>query len=239
MRYQIKDWDVHFENNKSRERDKCSWCPIPNKQDGLGYGRLLRMRDGVALYGAFVAVVLVCSKQNRPRHGHLTDTGRADGRPLDAECLSIMTQIPIAVIDRMLKACSDVSVGWLIAYDGSARVVPAECPPSAQEGKEGKEEKEKKEEAFDGLIPDILKDDRFIASWHCWVLDRASRRKPITEDGARLQLSKLKDFGIERAIRSIDKSIECGWTGLFDPDAGAKVKPVRKSMPEFSPEMIG
>lgn len=142
--YRIKDWQLHFENNKSRERDLCSWCPMPNKQDGLGYGRLVAMKDGAALYGAFIAIVLVASKQRKPRDGHLTDTGRADGCPLTADDLAIMSKLPSAVIQRMLDATSCASIGWVEVYDTghtSASEVPAECPPSALEGREGREEK--------------------------------------------------------------------------------------------------
>lgn len=148
--YRIRDWDAHFENNKSRERDSCSWCGIPNKQDGLGYGRLLRKENGPAMYGAFVAVVLVASKQKRPRDGHLTDTGRADGTPYTPEDLSIKTQIPTAIIRAMLEAVCDASIGWVDVYENTARQVPVKCPSSASGGKgrggKGKEEEGKKEE---------------------------------------------------------------------------------------------
>jgi hypothetical protein len=146
--YKIKNWNLHFENSKSRERDLCSWCPIPNKQDGLGYGRLLSMKDGSALYGAFVAVVLVASKQRKPRDGHLTDTGRADGCPLSADDLSIMSKVPSDVMEKMLATVSDASVGWIDTYESgyaSARQVPAKCPPATPLLKEEKEEKEEKE----------------------------------------------------------------------------------------------
>lgn len=141
--YQIRDWNSHFENNKSRERDACSWVPIPNKQDGLGYGTLLRMPNGPALYGAFVAVVLVASKQCSPRDGHLTDTGRADGCPHTAETLSIKTQMPEKLISEMLTVCSSERIGWITTYT-SARKVPARCPPGAPSGKEEKAENPKK-----------------------------------------------------------------------------------------------
>lgn len=140
--YRIKDWQLHFENNKSRERDLCSWCPMPNKQDGLGYGRLVAMKDGAALYGAFVAIVLVASKQRKPRDGHLTDTGRADGCPLTADDLAIMSKLPSTVIQRMLDATSCASIGWIEVCDTghtSAHEVPAECPPGVLLKKEGNE----------------------------------------------------------------------------------------------------
>jgi hypothetical protein len=140
--YRIKDWQKHYENNKSREREVCSWCPIPNKQDGLGYGRLMQEKDGAALYGAFLAVVLVASKQGRPREGYLTGTGRADDGPLSAEDLSIMTKVPEPIIHHMLETTSCANIGWIETYESGALEVPAKCPPSALEGKrrEGKEE---------------------------------------------------------------------------------------------------
>lgn len=139
--YRIVNWDGHFENNKSRERDSCSWCPLPNKQDGLGYGLIMQEEDGPAIYGAFVATVLMCSKQRKPRDGHLTDTGRADGRPLGAKEISVKTRIPAPVVQRMLDLTSSESIGWI----HSATIGPAKCPPTALEGKgiegNGREEK--------------------------------------------------------------------------------------------------
>lgn len=124
-RYQIRDWGRHFEKDKSREQEPCSWCPIPNKQDGLGYRLIMREPDGAAIYGAFVAVVLMCSKQHqtaaggarRARKGYLTKGGRADGCPLGALELSIKTQVPVGVMERMLEIMSSPMIGWVIATD--------------------------------------------------------------------------------------------------------------------------
>lgn len=83
---------------------------MPNKQDGLGYGRLIRMENGPAMYGAFVAVVLCASKQ-RTRKGYLTDTGMASGYPFSADDLSIKTQMPKELIESMFKAT--LAIGWI------------------------------------------------------------------------------------------------------------------------------
>jgi hypothetical protein len=149
--YRIKDWDTHFENNKSREREKCSFCCIPNKQDGLGYGMLMREENGEALYGAFVAVVLVCSKQ-KARSGWITADGLPTGCPLSARQLSVKCQFKEATIQKMLEVISTNEIGWIEAIrveqkecPSSARQVPAHCPSGALEGKEGKGKKEGKE----------------------------------------------------------------------------------------------
>lgn len=154
--YQIRNWDENFENNKSRERTRLSWCAVPNKQDGLGYGRLITMEDGPALYGAFIATVLVASKQQKPRNGYLTDTGRALGRPYTANDLSIKTRIPADLIQKMLDVVSSNEIGWVVKLidfkeingecQHGAREVPDECPLDTLEEKrrEGKEGKGKK-----------------------------------------------------------------------------------------------
>lgn len=154
MLYQIKDWDQHYENNKSRERPRLSWCAIPNKQDGLGYKRLLAMKDGEAAYGCFVATVLAASKA-RTRNGWLTDDGSQNGVPWDAKAISLKTGFSVKTASNMLQYCTMREIGWIgsrptgtkvpAECPPSARQVPAECPPSALEGKEGKEGREGKE----------------------------------------------------------------------------------------------
>jgi hypothetical protein len=112
--YQILDWDTNFENAKSRQYKSKHWCAVPNKQDGLGYGMMLRQPDGPALYGAFVSLVLVCSKQVI-RHGYLTDTGEVSGYPYDAIELSVKTQMPSDLIQRCLDFCV-VTTKWIKVY---------------------------------------------------------------------------------------------------------------------------
>lgn len=135
--YRIKDWDKHYENNKSRERERCSFCCVPNKQDGLGYGLLLNEPNGESLYGAFVAVVLVASKQ-KVRKGYLTANGLPAECPLSARQLSIKCRFKEDTIQRMLDVCCG-EVGWIEELTEkcppSAHEVPAECPPSALEEK--------------------------------------------------------------------------------------------------------
>ena len=115
MLYQVKEWDTHYENDRSRERDRCAWCSVRNKQDGLGYSRLLAAENGPAIYGCFVAIVLMASKQSRPRDGWLTENGKKNGEPLDAEAISLQTKFPIDIVQQTLKLCSDKKIGWIEA----------------------------------------------------------------------------------------------------------------------------
>lgn len=188
--YRITDWDEHYESSKSRERGRCSWCPIPNKQDGLGYRRLIHQKNGTALYGAFIAVVLVASKQDKPRGGYLTGTGRADGVPYTPNDLSLMTGIPESVMGEMLTTISDVSIGWI----ESCGEVPAECPPSALEGKGKKRREEKgKEEKY-----------REVAAVVAHYLEYHSKAKPGTKEEGLIR-NRLKDgYTVNDLCQAID-----------------------------------
>ena len=111
--YRIRNWDKHFENAASHKVVHCSWCPIPNRQDGLGYSLLLRGARGPARYGAWVAIVLMASKQDRPRNGWLTDDGTHSGRPLGAYEIGLQTKLPEKVIQDALEILSSLEIGWL------------------------------------------------------------------------------------------------------------------------------
>ena len=72
MRLQVIDWNDYFENNKSREINKCSFVCTPNKQDGMGLLRVLNEPDGAAIYGIWGLIIGAASRQSLPRSGHLT-----------------------------------------------------------------------------------------------------------------------------------------------------------------------
>jgi hypothetical protein len=179
--YQIIDWNVHYENAKSRTIEDCKKCILPNKQDGLGYGRLVRLPNGEALYGAFVAVAMVCSKQKStskyPREGYLTDTGRADGYPLTAADLSIKTQLSEKTIQTMLDAVCLENINW-IRRTVIKRQVSAGCPPG---------------------IPQVSAKG---------YLDALEGRKEGRKEGTPPALSKVERISSERELREITRELE-------------------------------
>ena len=59
----------------------------------------------------------------------------------------------------------------------------------------------------------------FRAAWERWVQYRREAGKKLTSSTIQAQIKKLEGLGHDRAVRSIESSIEQGWTGLFDPDA--------------------
>lgn len=66
-------------------------------------------------------------------------------------------------------------------------------------------------------LPAGLQNGLFLTLWLAWVDERSKRHQPLTERAARMQLSKLAEWGLMRAMQSIRNSIERGWQGLFEP----------------------
>lgn len=166
--YQVKDWDRNYENNKSREREDCSFVCVPNSHSGLGISRVLDEKDGATIYGIFNLIIGACSRQRKPREGWLTQDGHPTGTPWAVADLSLMFRRPEKEIRRALDVLCSPGVAWIgrveLSEDGQilggARVVPAKCPPSALEGK--KEEKEEKEE---NSPPPFYSEARIILHW--------------------------------------------------------------------------
>ena len=110
--YQVKDWDLHFEGAKSKTYNNKSSCTMPTKH-GLGYKRIVRSKDGAAIFGAWCALIQVLSRHQKPRQGYCTDTGSIDGNPYTPDDLEILTDIPAKHFESLFQMASNQSVTWL------------------------------------------------------------------------------------------------------------------------------
>jgi len=105
--YRVRNWDTQYENNITRKIKSLNWVATPNKHDGRGFRRLMRMKDGIVLYGAWHLILQVASKM--PERGILRDTDGA----LSAQDIADKTGAPPEVIARALEACSTPEIAWL------------------------------------------------------------------------------------------------------------------------------
>jgi uncharacterized protein YdaU (DUF1376 family) len=67
--------------------------------------------------------------------------------------------------------------------------------------------------------------------WESWVADRKARKKPITAEGARLQLKQLGEYRAQGHSPEdvIASSIAGGYQGLFPPRQSARSMPTSRS----------
>lgn len=131
MLLQIVDWDLHFENDRSRTRDRCSWLCVPNKQHGMGFSYLMKEPDGTAIYGMFHLILGACSQQRKPRQGYLTDDGTATGQPWTADDLFVKFRRPPEEINRAIEVLISKKIGWLRDAALPPHSPPTDCPQTA------------------------------------------------------------------------------------------------------------
>lgn len=90
-RIKIRDWDINFEADRSRQWKNIKWVPIPNKQ-GLGYKKVMAQKNGATIFGCWIALV---------EQGSLCDP-RGDLSKYTIEELSIKTLIPLTILTESI-----------------------------------------------------------------------------------------------------------------------------------------
>ena len=108
--YKVKDWEKHYEGSKTKTYNNKTTCSMPNKH-GLGYRKLIRSKDGPALFGAWCSLLQILSKHEKPRHGYCTDTGGVHGIPYSFDDLEMMTDIPASLFGSLFLVAE--SIGWV------------------------------------------------------------------------------------------------------------------------------
>ena len=145
----IKDWEHHFENNRTREVKKMSWLPIPIKHDGDGFTELMNHKDGAAHFGAWLLLVQVAAKCDE--RGTLL---RANGRPHDSTSLERITRCAAKVFDAAIPRLLSHDIGWLevVDADGVMQNPPEGAtishPAATIEESTGEEKREQGKTAF-------------------------------------------------------------------------------------------
>lgn len=138
--YRIRDWNKHFENNRTRELKELRFVILSNKQDGDGYTELLDHPNGAAHYGAWVAITQVASKGQHPAGGCGISAGccecrgvllRDGARPHDLVSLSRLTRIPAVVLEEAIPRLVDI--GWI----DSSQAEPPQVQPDSEQPQGG------------------------------------------------------------------------------------------------------
>lgn len=236
--YRVSNWD-RFENNKSREREACSYVCVPNKQHGMGLNRILAEKDGASIYGIWQLILGAVSRQGKHREGWLTDDGHRTGAAWAPADLHVLWRIKLAEIERALEVLSSARIGWIEVHESSqvvdnqgpavgARQVPAECPPGAPEEKRIEENGIEKKSTPSApifsagiVIPECLNAPEFFAEWEKYQAYRRERKLSKLKDSSiQTKLDEMAAWGRAAAIESIRLTISNCWQGLFEPRQG-------------------
>lgn len=123
VRYQVREWQRHFENERSREIDECRWCKFPNK-DGMGRRYIISREHGHKVMCCFFFIVQALSRQRRPRDGWMTYDGTKNGQPWSDEVIAGICLCEVEFVPYVLEVlCSD-PVGWICKHSDNNDLQP-------------------------------------------------------------------------------------------------------------------
>lgn len=122
---------------------------------------------------------------------------------------------------RPTKACGKHMVLKTKAQESSPSPTPSPIPVQR--------EVQRDIDAF----PEILNTDEFKSAWNRWHDHLKQKRKPATIHARDLQLHTLSKMGVERAIETINHSIEHNWQGLYEPGQKVNGQPQAKANKPF------
>lgn len=101
MHIKIRDWDSHFEQDRTRQWKHLKWVPIPNKQ-GSGYRKIMKQKNGLEIFGCWIAIIEVASQCNP----------RGDCSKHNLETLSDLTLIDSKKLKNAIEFLSK-SLDWI------------------------------------------------------------------------------------------------------------------------------
>ena len=101
MKIRIRDWEKHFERDRSKQWKTIKWVPIPNKQ-GCGYKKIMAEKNGLEIFACWIALV---------EQGSLCDP-RGDLSKYSINELSILTLIKENILKTAIIYLSQV-IDWI------------------------------------------------------------------------------------------------------------------------------
>jgi len=227
--HQVKEWNKHFEGAKSRTYSNKSSCQMPTKH-GLGYKRIVKRKNGPALFGAWCALIQVLSRHAKPRTGYCTDTGRADGRPYTDSDLEMMTDIPSAIFRELFQVAATQDVDWLRIPDGYHADTTGDDSTIYSDSNSDSDSDSNPKPPDGGAVVLPFDSTAFAEAWGMWTQHRIEKKQKLTPTAIKQQLKAMKAMGEQRAIAALEHSTANGYQGVFEPKAGAmKPKPAADS----------
>jgi hypothetical protein len=133
MPWQVIEWTRHYESSRTQTIALRKWAQIPNKQHGLSYSKLIALPDGEAIYGAFVALIAMLSRQVPHRDGWLTEDGSPDGVALSCSDVALVTKCRVEIVESMLAATCRSDIAWLMWRGGDPDPLCADDATSKQD----------------------------------------------------------------------------------------------------------
>jgi hypothetical protein len=106
----ITNWELRFENNRTRELKTMSWVPVECEVDSFGYTELADHRNGAAHYGVWIAMVKIAA--GSPERGALIRVGeKGKVFPHTPATMARIARLPVKFFREAIPRL--ITIGWL------------------------------------------------------------------------------------------------------------------------------
>ena len=113
LKLRIKNWKEHFENHESRKLNSLKWVAMPNRMNTQGYTSLVHHPNGAAHFGAWCAIVEICStREPKELRGTLPESDGSIGGI--SRTLGRISRLSPAVFEELLpRLINDPEIAWI------------------------------------------------------------------------------------------------------------------------------
>jgi hypothetical protein len=253
--YQVVDWQENFEGAKSRTYNHKTTCTMPTKH-GLGYKKMVRSKDGPAIFGAWCALVQVLSRHPAKRQGYCTDTGRIDGKPYTPDDLEMLTDISSKYFKQLMEVAINKDVAWLRIPDGYHKDTKyplnsdsdSDLNSDSDSDSKGAVSRSKRKT---GRVSENTELMKRIGSWFgrlpttLWTAEEALKLKDVNPSEE--EVAKMEAYYMAQPAAGKDYRRHCvetllnNWPGELDRairhSQPSSTQPSRKQMPLFNPQV--
>ncbi len=118
----IKHWSNHYEKSDQKKCKEMKWIAVPIKFEGLAYRRLMKMSDGVEIFGVWVMLLQLAGRMEE--RGIFKD----NGRDLTLDDIGLMTDCPLKLLKKAISLLISENFQWIQETSGNfpenSRIIP-------------------------------------------------------------------------------------------------------------------
>jgi len=135
--YRIRNWSTIFENCESRKLKSLKWVSMPNKMNTQGYTALIDHPNGPAHFGAWCALVEICSaREPKESRGVLPEADGTIGGI--SRVLGRISRMPQKLFEELLpRLLTDPEIQWIemdTVESGKIPDAPGKNPDASGDG---------------------------------------------------------------------------------------------------------
>ena len=108
----INNWSKHYEKSDHKKCKEMKWVAVPVDFSNKGYKKLMRRKDGSEIFGAWIVLLELASKD--PHRGELRDS---DG-DYSYEDMELITECPLKTLKKTISVLCQETFGWLRETSG-------------------------------------------------------------------------------------------------------------------------